>query len=149
MITVLIVEDSRVVSEYLYYILSKDPRIQVIGNVSNGKAAIDFIEKVKPDVITMDVDMPIMNGLEATKIIMSSNPIPIIIVTASHNANQIAFSIEALAAGALSVIGKPVGLSNPQAEEQGQKLVTMVKLMAEISSLNEKPRRRQNPSRFL
>ncbi len=138
MITVLIVEDSRVVSEYLYYILSKDPQIQVIGNVSNGKAAIDFIEKMKPDVITMDVDMPIMNGLEATKIIMSSNPIPIIIVTASRNANQIAFSIEALAAGALSVIGKPVGLSHPLAEEQGQKLVTLVKLMAEISVVKRK-----------
>ena len=86
MVNVLIVEDSRVVSEYLYYIFSKDPQIQVIGNVSNGRLAVDFIREHKPDVITMDIDMPIMNGLEATRIIMSTNPVPILIVTASRNA---------------------------------------------------------------
>ena len=51
MVNVLIVEDSRVISEYLYYILSKDPQIQVIGNVSNGKQAIEFLDENKPDVI--------------------------------------------------------------------------------------------------
>ena len=80
MIKVLIVEDSRVVSEYLQYILDSDPGIQVIGNVSNGKAAIDFLRENKPDIITMDINMPIMDGLEATRIIMSTNPVPIILI---------------------------------------------------------------------
>jgi two-component system chemotaxis response regulator CheB len=97
MIKVLIVEDSRVVSEYLQYILSNDPQIQVIGNVSNGKQAIEFLRSEKPDIISMDIDMPIMNGLEATRIIMSTTPIPILIVTASRNVNEMSVSIEALA----------------------------------------------------
>ncbi len=138
MINVLIVGDSRVVSEYLYYILSRDPQIQVIGNVSNGKAAIEFIKTNKPDVITMDVDMPIMNGLEATRIIMSTTPIPILIVTASRNSNEMAISIEALAAGALAVIAKPVGLTHPKAEELALKLISMVKLMSEVSVVTRK-----------
>lgn len=128
------------VSEYLEYILSKDPQITVIGNVSNGKAAIEFIKGNKPDVITMDVNMPIMDGLEATKIIMSTTPIPILIVTSSRDVSEIAFSIEALAAGALSVIEKPIGLDHPKSHDQTRKLLNMVKLMSEISVVKRKPK---------
>lgn len=142
MINLLIVEDSRVVSEYLYYIFSKDPQIHVIGNVSNGKKAIEFIAEHKPDVITMDIDMPIMDGLEATRIIMSTTPIPILIVTASRNANEVKTSIEALASGALAILEKPVGLNHPRAEQLATKLVNMVKLMAGVSVITRriKPR---------
>lgn len=132
MIKVLIVEDSRVVSEYLFYILSQDPRIQVIGNVSNGKKAIEFIKEYKPDVITMDIDMPIMDGLEATRIIMSTTPIPILIVTGSRNANEVDYSIEALAYGALAIIEKPLGLDSPKADALAKKLINLVKLMSEV-----------------
>ena len=110
-IKVLIVEDSRTVSQYLEFILDSDPAIEVIGNVSNGQQAIDFIKKSKPDIITMDIDMPVMNGLLAAKKIMETTPIPTIVVTASRNANKKSNSIEALAAGALSIIEKPVGTS--------------------------------------
>ncbi len=140
MVSVLIVEDSRVVSEYLYYILSQDPQIQVIGNVSNGQKAIEFIREHKPDVITMDIEMPIMDGLEATRIIMSTNPIPILIVTASRNANEVATSIEALAVGALAIIEKPLGLNHPKAEQLAKRLINMVKLMAEVPVVTRKPR---------
>jgi len=138
MIKVLIVEDSRVVSEYLQYILSADHEIQVIGNVSNGKRAIEFLKLNKPDVITMDIDMPIMDGLEATRIIMSTNPMPIIIVTASRNASSVKTSMEALAAGALSVMEKPRGIGHPEEECQTRKLVKMVKLMSEIKVITRK-----------
>jgi len=138
MIKVLIVEDSRVVSEYLNYILSADPEIKIIGNVSNGNRAIEFLKSNKPDVITMDIDMPIMDGLEATRIIMSTNPIPIIIVTASRNASSVKTSMEALAAGALSVVEKPRGIGHPEEECQSRKLVKMVKLMSEIKVITRK-----------
>lgn len=139
MVKVLIVEDSRVVSEYLYYILSSDPKIQVIGNVSNGKQAIDFLRENKPDVITMDIDMPVMDGLEATRRIMSTTPVPIIVVTASRNAREVQTTMEALAAGALSVIEKPAGIGHPKEEEQREKLVTMVKIMAEVKVVTRRP----------
>jgi two-component system chemotaxis response regulator CheB len=134
MIKVLIVEDSRVVSEYLQYILSNDPQIQVIGNVSNGKQAIEFLRSEKPDIISMDIDMPIMNGLEATRIIMSTTPIPILIVTASRNVNEMSVSIEALAAGALGLIEKPLGIGHPSEKKLADELVTMIKVLAEVNS---------------
>ena len=145
MINVLIVEDSRVVSEYLYYVLSKDPEIQVIGNVSNGKKAVEFIQKHKPDVISMDIEMPIMDGLEATKIIMSTTPIPILIVTASRNAHEVAITMEALAAGALSVIEKPVGVGHPNEQKLADQLVTMIKLMSEVKVVSRKPKKEKKP----
>ena len=145
MIKVLIVEDSRVVSEYLEFIFSEDPKIEVIGNVSNGKQAIEFIKKKKPDIITMDIDMPIMNGLEATRIIMSTTPVPIIVVTASRNMQEVTITMEALAAGALSVIEKPVGIGHPNEQGKRDKMLTMVKVLSEvkvvkrITFITEKP----------
>ncbi len=127
MIKVLIVEDSRTVSQYLEYLLSSDPKIEVIGNVANGQQAIDFVKKNKPDIITMDIDMPRMNGLEATRQIMSTIPIPIIVVTASRNASKVQTSIEALAAGALTVIEKPVGIGHPDEEAKTKKMLSLVK----------------------
>jgi two-component system chemotaxis response regulator CheB len=146
MIKVLIVEDSRVVSEYLEYILSSDPQIQVIGNVSNGQKALDFIGKNKPDVITMDIEMPIMNGLEATRIIMSTTPLPILIVTASRNSKAISTSIECFAAGALAFIEKPLGINHPKEKEQANKLINLVKVMSEVKVIRRKPIKALQPS---
>ena len=138
MIKVLIVEDSRTVSQYLEYILSSDPEIEVIGNVPNGKMAIEFVEKNKPDIITMDIDMPVMNGLEATRRIMSTTPVPVIVVTASRNAYEVNISIEALAAGALTVIKKPVGFGHPNQDELINKLISMVKIYSQVKVVKRK-----------
>ncbi len=132
MIKVLIVEDSKVAGEFLKFILNADSDIEVIGFVHNGRQAIEFLKHTKPDVITMDIDMPVMNGLEATRYIMSTTAVPILIVTGSRNANEVQTSIEALSAGALSVIQKPYGVNHPREEESIRKLVIMVKLMAEV-----------------
>ena len=139
MIKVLIVDDSRVVSEYLEYTLNSDPGIQIIGNLSNGKQAIDFIKKNKPDIITMDIDMPVMDGLEATRIIMSTMPIPIVVVTASRNINEIQITMDALAAGALSVIEKPTGIGHINENNKKDKLITMIKVLSEVKVVTRKP----------
>ena len=145
MIKVLIVDDSRVISEYLEYILNSDPKIQVIGNVSNGKQAIDFIKDNKPDLITMDIDMPIMDGLEATRIIMSTTPVPIIVITASRNTREMKITMEALAAGALSVIEKPVGIGHPNEKDRKDKMITMVKVLSEVKVVTRKSKRETKP----
>ena len=77
-IKVLIVEDSPSVQDLIIYILNTDPEIEVIGTAYTGKRAIKFLERNKPDIITMDIDMPEMGGLEATRIIMETNPVPIL-----------------------------------------------------------------------
>jgi two-component system chemotaxis response regulator CheB len=132
MIKVLVVEDSKVAAEYLNFILDSDPELQVIGVVSDGKQAVDFVKQIRPDIITMDIDMPVMNGLEATREIMSTNPVPIIVVTSSRNANEKQVSIEALSAGALSVIEKPYGVNHPKEAATVDRLIKMVKLMSDV-----------------
>ena len=84
MITVLIVEDSPVARDFLQHILSADPDIQVIGTAHDGEAAIDAVQRRKPDVITMDIYMPKMNGFEAVRHIRQHSEVgttPIIMVT--------------------------------------------------------------------
>ncbi len=132
MIKVLIVEDSRVASQYLEYILSNEPGIEVVGNVSNGKLAVDFVKDKLPDIITMDIDMPVMNGLEATRKIMATTPVPIIVATVSRNAHNINTAIEAMAAGALSIIQKPFGIGHALESERTSKLITMVKVLSKV-----------------
>ena len=81
MIKVLIVEDSQVVRDFLTYILSSDPDIQVIGTASNGEEAVKAVRDKRPDIVTMDINMPKMDGFEATRIIMETTPTPIVIVS--------------------------------------------------------------------
>lgn len=138
MIKVLIVEDSRVASQYLEYILSNEPGIEVIGNVPNGKLAVDFVNDKLPDVVTMDIDMPVMNGLEATRKIMATTPVPIIVVTVSRNAHNIDTAIEAMAAGALSIIQKPFGIDHALESERTSKLITLVKVLSQVKVVTRK-----------
>jgi two-component system chemotaxis response regulator CheB len=137
-VKVLIVEDSPTVSLYLEYLLNSDPEIEVIGNVSNGKLAIEFVKKNKPDIITMDIDMPLMNGFDATRIIMSTTPVPIIIVTASRNAKKQNISMDALAAGALTVIQKPDDIKSDIETDQNKKMVSMVKIYSEVKVIQRR-----------
>ena len=138
MVKVLIVDDSKTVSQYLEFILGNDSEIEIIGNVTDGKQAIDFVKKNKPDIITMDIDMPKMNGIEATRKIMESTPIPIIVVTASRNANDKNISIEALAAGALTVIQKPVGIGHQNEEMKTKKLISLIKTYAQVKVIKRR-----------
>lgn len=132
MVKVLIVDDSKTLGQFLEYILSEDPEIEIIGKCENGRQAVEFVQRTKPDLITMDIDMPIMNGLEATRQIMSTNPVPIIIVTASRNARSQHIPMEALAAGALTVLEKPLGFAYPNAEQRIKKIISLVKVYAQV-----------------
>lgn len=142
MIKVLIVEDSPVSREFMRYILNSDPDLQVIGTAKDGKKALEFVEHKKPDVITMDINMPRMNGFEATRRIMSTTPVPIVIVTGSWNPKEVSTSFRALEAGALACIGKPPGMGHPEHEAITKELITTVKLMSEVKVVRRwfKPR---------
>ena len=100
MIRVLVAEDSKTLQELLVWTLNADPQITVVGVASDGRQAVAMTRELKPDVITMDVNMPLMNGFEATRQIMSEQPTPIIIVTGSIDVREVSAAMTALQAGA-------------------------------------------------
>jgi two-component system chemotaxis response regulator CheB len=132
MIKVLIVEDSRVTQEFLTYVLKSDPDIDVVGVVDDGINALQAVKEKHPDVITMDIHMPQMGGFEATRLIMENAPRPIVIVSASTGAKDVASTFQALEAGALAVVLTPPGIGHPDHEAAARELVQTVKLMSEI-----------------
>ena len=144
-IKVLIVDDSPSVQDLLIYILTSDPGIEVIGTAYTGKRAIKFLERNKPDIITMDMDMPEMNGLDATRIIMETNPVPILIVTASWSPSDVKSTYKATEAGALAIMEKPRGIGHPDHNMMALELVQTVKLMSKIKVVKRWPETRREP----
>jgi two-component system chemotaxis response regulator CheB len=132
MIKVLITEDSPVVRGYLKYILGSDPDIQVVGTAQDGEEAVRMVEIHKPDVVTMDIHMPKMDGFEATRKIMESNPVPIVIVSASWNPEEVDKTFRTMEAGAVAALEKPRGMGHPNSESSIKELVQTVKLMSEV-----------------
>lgn len=132
MIKVLIVEDSPVIREFLTGILSSDPELYVVGSATNGEDAISAVQELKPDVITMDIHMPRINGFDATRRIMETNPMPIVIVSGSSTAEEVSTTFHALEAGALAVVRRPFGIGHPEHGHSCAELIQTVKLMAEV-----------------
>ena len=143
MIKVLIVEDSPVVRELLMFILSSDPAIQVIGTARDGREAILAVREKRPDVVTMDIIMPNMDGYEATRIIMETTPTPIVIVSASWDPYEVDKTFRAIEAGALAVIAKPVGGAHPNSALLSKELIKTVKLMSEVKVIKRRPQERK------
>ncbi|CAK0752881.1 Protein-glutamate methylesterase/protein-glutamine glutaminase [Gammaproteobacteria bacterium] len=133
MTDVLIVEDSRVVRDYLNFLVSSEPGLRVIGTAVDGEEALASVARRRPDVILMDIHMPRLDGLETTRrILSSSHPIPIVICTASIHFGEVQTAMRALEAGALAVLRKPSGFGDPNAEAEGAAIVNTLKLMAEV-----------------
>ena len=140
MIKVLIVEDSQVIRDLLTFILSSDPAIQVIGTARDGEEAVRAVREKRPDVVTMDINMPKMDGFEATRIIMETTPTPIVIVSASWDPKEVEKTFRAMEAGALAAVRKPVGIAHPDYKDQAKELIQMVKLMSEVKVIRRQSR---------
>lgn len=129
---VLVVDDSALVRDIITMILQEDPGIEVIGQAENGQIAIELVEALKPDLVTMDIMMPVMDGLSAIQHIMAYNPTPILVVTSSSEA-EVAY--KAIANGALEVMQKP-DLSAGPVEWEGftrrVKLLSQVKVITHV-----------------
>lgn len=145
-IRVLIVEDSAVVRELLVHILHRDPRIRVVGAVESGEEALEEVRRLRPDLITMDVNLPRMDGFETTRRIMEETPTPIIIVSAAWVSTEVEKTFRALEAGALAVLEKP-SLAAGDYEVRTRELIRAVKAMSEVKVIRRWSRRaRGEPS---
>lgn len=139
MIKVLIIDDSSVQQELLAHILSEDPEIKVIDKASNGEEGARKACSKKPDVIIMDIHMPKMNGIEATKKIMSTCPTPIIILSGSSSSTELSQTFQAIEAGAVSVVEKiNYNTGNTQSFIQTVKLMSEVKVVKRYAHLQKR-----------
>lgn len=131
-IRVLVVDDSATMRTALKCALQSDPNIEVIGEAANGVEAVQQAKTLHPDVITMDVNMPHLDGFRATEEIMADCPSRILIVCAVDEDREITLSFRSIQAGALEIIAKAEpGKSSPL--EWGNKVVEAVRLMSEVT----------------
>ncbi len=130
-VKVLVVDDSPTARELLVRVLST-PDIQVIGTASNGKEAAECVERNRPDVVTMDIHMPGMDGIEATRRIMETTPVPIVIVSAAWDPQEVEMTFRAMEAGALALVRRPPGHGHPDHGAAVSELVQKVRLMSEV-----------------
>jgi two-component system, chemotaxis family, protein-glutamate methylesterase/glutaminase len=144
-INVLIVEDSQAIQEFLVHILTADPQIQVIGVANNGEEALEVVKQKRPDVITMDINMPKMDGFAATRKIMETYPVPTVIVSGSVDVKEVATTFRAIEAGALAIVARPAGIGHTNHAASARELVQMVKLMSEIKVVRRWPRVKREP----
>lgn len=144
MIKVLIVEDSIVAQKLLSHILDSDPNIEVIGTVGNGRDALEFVARSKPDVITMDINLPDMSGIDVTREIMETDPVPIVVISAVWNPKEVETTFEALQAGALAMLSKPSGPGSLSYGADAKGIVDTVKTMSEVKLVRRSRRKVAN-----
>ena len=125
---VLVVDDSLICRQLICEALSRDPELEVIGTCVNGKEAVEKAKALLPSVITMDVDMPVMDGLKAIEAIMADNPTPILVLTADPRSQAPELTCRALELGALALQVKP----SLEAPAEAWNLAREVKLLASV-----------------
>lgn len=132
-IEIFLVDDSQVARDLLTYVFETDPELTIIGYAENGEEALKWLKYQTPDVITMDINMPVLDGFKTTRRIMQTKPIPIVIVSSGYNQADLDNSFLAIEAGALAIVEKPQGIYDARLIQElletihlisGSKLVT-------------------------
>ncbi len=137
-IRVLIAEDSPTVRHYLITLLAEVPGLEVIGEARDGREAIRLTEELRPDIVSMDISMPQLDGLEATRQIMTRCPTPIVVVSSLVD-DDVDLSFRALQAGALAVVPKPPDRQNADFSRRQQELIKTLKAMAGVRVVSRRP----------
>jgi len=127
---VLVVDDSATVRKHLCEVLLAEPDMELVGEARDGKEAIELCLALRPDVISLDMILPVMSGLAATEYIMAYCPTPILVVSSSFNRGDMFKTYEAMAAGAVELMEKP-GAVNDDGQWERQ-YVAMLKLVARV-----------------
>ena len=130
-IRVLIVDDSVLVRKILQDILSEDPEIEVVGLAKNGVEALKIAKWVNPDVITLDIEMPVLNGLECLKLLLEQGSYAIVVIS-SDDTKETRSAVEALSSGAVELIKKPDSVFSISSEAKKQEIINTIKMKARL-----------------
>ena len=131
-VRVLVTDDSPTVRLMLCRMLEDDHGIEVAGTAANGREAVEKVETLAPDIVTMDVNMPVMDGLTAIENIMAYHPVPILVISSVVDREHTSNAARALGAGAVDVLPKPVPDDEQDLEALASELRTKVKLLAKV-----------------
>ena len=130
-IRVLVVDDSALMRKLIPAILARDPSIEVVGTAMDGSFALKKIEELKPDVVTLDLEMPRLDGMETLRLIMRRAPMPVILLS-THSKEGAYCTLKALALGAVDFIAKPVDASTGHLEAIASDLIDKIKLAKRV-----------------
>jgi two-component system chemotaxis response regulator CheB len=131
-IRVVVVDDSALMRRMITNLIERDPAIRVVGSARDGREAIALVEELRPDIVTMDVRMPVMDGLATTEHLMAYCPTPILVLTASLASHEVDITFRMLDAGALEVIEKPHGETPLSIERAGFDLIRRIKTLSRV-----------------
>jgi two-component system, chemotaxis family, protein-glutamate methylesterase/glutaminase len=143
-IRVLIVEDSPLICKILSKILNSDDSLEVVGIANDGKKAVEYAMSLKPDIITMDINLPVINGFEATKKIMAYVPTPILIVSSSLYTVEMNLAFKAISLGALDVVEKGPMETQDNIDKFGRMIIEKVKLLSKVRVITHPEARIEN-----
>ncbi len=133
-IKVLIVDDAAFMVKAVSEILESDPDMEVVGSAKNGLEGLEKIKELHPDVITLDIDMPIMDGIKAIRHIMIESPVPVVVLSSLFADGSITF--EALRLGVVDFVPKPSGSISQDISTAKQKIIDRIKLATSVNMEN-------------
>ena len=137
-IRVLIADDSPTARALLTAVLETDAGVTVVAEAVDGAHAVELARVYRPSVVLMDIEMPGMNGFEATKQIMTNTPTRVIVVSGRYEPHQVEVGLEAVRCGALTIIPKPTAApDSAEYEEQARRLVALVKALADTKVVRQ------------
>jgi two-component system chemotaxis response regulator CheB len=126
-VRVLVVDDSALMRKLIPTILERDPSIEVVGTAMDGAFALKKIEELRPDVVTLDLEMPRMDGMETLRMIMRSAPLPVVMVS-THSKEGAYATFKALALGAIDFVAKPKEASSGHLDTIATELIAKIKV---------------------
>jgi two-component system chemotaxis response regulator CheB len=141
MIRIMVAEDSAVARAVLIDLIREGGGFEIAGAADDGDTAVAMAESLRPDIILMDVYMPRLNGMEATRRIMETNPVPIVMTSANFEANEAELTFAALEAGALAIVRKPTGPVQPAFERTADQMLRTLRTMAGVRVVRRWPKR--------
>lgn len=145
-IRVMIVEDTDTQRLLLEEIVERDSRLTVACSVASGEEALRRLRRVSPDVISLDIRLPGIDGFEVTRAVMAERPTPIVVVAANVESDELRISMNALKAGALSIVEKPVGVGQASFEPIATRLCRQLVLMSDVKPVRQRDGSTERPA---